>query len=230
MWPFKKKVKETHILTPRQIKEAHKLITTNKQLLAESQMAGCYYCLEIYPAKEVEEFLEVENTALCPKCGIDCVLGDKIDFPLNKEVLQELHNFWFSDRGWSIFTEDKDSKKADVFVRNKMTKDDRKKMPWILELLVTPKFANDNLSQEEKLKLHSFIDDIDTELREVRKVESIVKLNWFVYEEAFFCLDKPDKVDEILKEVSKKYSPEITWQTKLTNDPKWDSVSHYLKI
>lgn len=78
-----------------QIDQAIKYATNNKQPLSEGGLAGCYYCLNIYPANEVVDFIEQEKTALCPKCGIDSVLPETSGYPLNKIVLQELRNFWF---------------------------------------------------------------------------------------------------------------------------------------
>lgn len=68
--------------------------TSNKKNLMNSNKAGCYYCRKIYPAAEVKEFLETEDTALCPKCGIDSVLPDSV-CDLSIETLKELHQFWF---------------------------------------------------------------------------------------------------------------------------------------
>jgi hypothetical protein len=77
------------------IKAAIKFATTNKKALEISEKAGCYYCLKIYPANEVTDFLEVEDTALCPHCGIDSVLPGKSPYELTSETLKELNKFWF---------------------------------------------------------------------------------------------------------------------------------------
>lgn len=78
------------------IKLAIKFATSNKDALGKSKYAACYYCQQVFLANEVVEFLEVENTALCPKCGIDSVLPDTSGYEFTKENLLELHKFWFS--------------------------------------------------------------------------------------------------------------------------------------
>lgn len=77
------------------IESAIKYATSNKEALSNSTNAGCYYCLRIYPASEVAEFLEVEDTAICPYCDIDSVLPDNTPIELNKANLEELQEYWF---------------------------------------------------------------------------------------------------------------------------------------
>lgn len=77
------------------LRMAIKFATSNKVSLAKSEYAACYFCMEIYPAKEVIDFLATEDTALCPRCGIDSVLPDQSPYELTKENLLELHKFWF---------------------------------------------------------------------------------------------------------------------------------------
>jgi hypothetical protein len=51
--------------------------------------------LAVFPPSEIEEWIdtdehEVGQTALCPKCGIDAVIGSKSSYPITKEFLQAL--------------------------------------------------------------------------------------------------------------------------------------------
>jgi hypothetical protein len=69
--------------------------TGNEKALKESEKAGCYYCLSIYPSSEVTEILKGENTALCPKCGVDSVLPSNSPYELTIDTLKELNKFWF---------------------------------------------------------------------------------------------------------------------------------------
>jgi hypothetical protein len=58
-------------------------------------MCGCFYCLETFPAEEVEEYVDKFCgeciTALCPRCGIDAVLPDADWKDLSRELLEKLH-------------------------------------------------------------------------------------------------------------------------------------------
>lgn len=71
----------------------------NKNLLSASKMAGCYYCLSVYHVTDIQEFVDPqEDTALCPKCGIDAVVGDVTGYPVTvKEFLRSMHSHGFEN-------------------------------------------------------------------------------------------------------------------------------------
>lgn len=67
----------------------------------ESEQCGCFYCLTVFPPSEIEEWVdadehEIRQTALCPNCGIDSVIGSKSGYPMTKEFLQTMEEHWFS--------------------------------------------------------------------------------------------------------------------------------------
>lgn len=80
------------------LKQAHNSTSCHKQEVMESDLCGCFYCLETYAPSEIEEWImENDNrgeTTICPKCGIDSVLSSKL--PVNdQEFLKEMHHVWF---------------------------------------------------------------------------------------------------------------------------------------
>ena len=89
----------------QQLEDAHRLGSKNEESIRLSHLAGCFYCLEIFPANAVKDFLEEERTALCPRCGIDSVMGDASDVPINAEFLKRMHEYWF-EHGTVIFFPD----------------------------------------------------------------------------------------------------------------------------
>jgi hypothetical protein len=51
-------------------------------------------------AAAIEEWIDEGTTALCPRCGVDSVLPDNVPrAPLTVELLQEMHAYWFEDKG-----------------------------------------------------------------------------------------------------------------------------------
>ena len=52
---------------------------------------GCYYCLSNFNFSEVEDFVDLGKTALCPICGIDSVAADITD----ADSLNVLHQRFF---------------------------------------------------------------------------------------------------------------------------------------
>ncbi len=81
-----------------EILRAHDYCTANQSDLRQSQRAGCFYCLAVFDAKEVKEWIpdKTDMTALCPRCGIDSVIPENAGFPLTEEFLREMYDHWFT--------------------------------------------------------------------------------------------------------------------------------------
>lgn len=80
---------------------AHQYSSNHREQIEESELCGCFYCLETFKPSKIEEWVdEDENefgqTALCPICGVDSVIGDKSGVPLTKEFLGGMNQVWFS--------------------------------------------------------------------------------------------------------------------------------------
>jgi hypothetical protein len=63
-----------------------------------SRLCGCFYCEQRFLPTEIVEWIEkniaIGETAICPKCGNDSVLGSK--YPIDdKQFLREMNNLWF---------------------------------------------------------------------------------------------------------------------------------------
>ncbi len=63
----------------------------HKDSLIKSEKCGCYYCLEVYDSKDIKDWTDDGQTALCAKCGIDAVLPEIT----NKDLLIELKKYYF---------------------------------------------------------------------------------------------------------------------------------------
>ncbi|GAB5562819.1 MAG: hypothetical protein SynsKO_44660 [Synoicihabitans sp.] len=79
---------------------AHQSSSGHRKQIQESELCGCYYCQSTFPPSVIEEWVdedefEVGQTAVCPKCGIDSVIGSKAGFPLNPEFLGNMNKHWF---------------------------------------------------------------------------------------------------------------------------------------
>ncbi len=80
---------------------AHKASILHRNEIMQSHLCGCFYCLYVFPKEEIYEWIDTESnpegeTALCPKCCIDSVIGDKSGFDINKEFLTTINLHWFS--------------------------------------------------------------------------------------------------------------------------------------
>ncbi len=82
------------------LKVAHKKSIYHRKEIEESILCGCFYCKRIFQAKKIREWVDVsgpvsEQTALCPHCGIDSVIGDASDFNITETFLKEMNEAWF---------------------------------------------------------------------------------------------------------------------------------------
>lgn len=75
---------------------AHKECTNNKQKLKNDVTCGCFYCKKIFKSNEIKDWTDNSNdTAICPYCGIDSVIGESVDFTITEEFLKAMHDRWF---------------------------------------------------------------------------------------------------------------------------------------
>ena len=74
------------------------LAMKNKNIVKQSQKAGCFHCLNIFDTTEIKSYTDNNQTVICPKCGIDSVVGDMCGFELNEQILKNAHQFWYVKR------------------------------------------------------------------------------------------------------------------------------------
>jgi len=80
----------------KELNKAHSYSSFNRKSLEEDHICGCFYCLEIFNPNEIEEWEgKEEDTAFCPHCGIDSVIGQSSGFPITKDFLEEMNQKWF---------------------------------------------------------------------------------------------------------------------------------------
>lgn len=78
---------------------AHRHSSHHRADLHQSDRCGCFYCLRVYPAATIEDWTDavagVGDTALCPACGIDSVIGSASGFPVERWFLAKMRQRWF---------------------------------------------------------------------------------------------------------------------------------------
>lgn len=74
---------------------AHKHCIRHRAELEASDMCSCFYCLSMYPPNEILKWIDDGQTALCPKCSIDSVIGSASGYSITREFLQRMHDHWF---------------------------------------------------------------------------------------------------------------------------------------
>jgi len=66
--------------------------------LGESATCGCFFCFRTFTVGDIRIWIDKNQTALCPKCGIDAVIGTASGFKLDDRFLRKLNLFKFGGR------------------------------------------------------------------------------------------------------------------------------------
>ena len=84
-------------LTDMQSKLYHSHTIRNREEINLSEYCHCICCTKSYPSPIVINFIKDGDgeTALCPYCGIDSIIGDSCGLEINQEILTELNKRWF---------------------------------------------------------------------------------------------------------------------------------------
>ncbi len=78
---------------------AHRHSIKHREEILASDLCGCFYCLEVFPPSTIGTWVDMSNdagqTALCPHCSVDSVIGSKSGYSLTDEFLRRMHTHWF---------------------------------------------------------------------------------------------------------------------------------------
>ena len=79
-------------------RDAHRHSSSHRAELERSGRCGCFYCLATFPPEAVADWLAEPGggeTARCPRCGIDSVIGDASGAPVTEAFLGRMRAVWF---------------------------------------------------------------------------------------------------------------------------------------
>ncbi|PPD41354.1 MAG: hypothetical protein CTY15_13735 [Methylocystis sp.] len=79
-----------------QVLEAHERCSMHKDEILGSRFCGCFSCLGVYPPSRIEDWCDDGDTALCPVCGVDSIIGDRSGLPAaDANFLSMMKSYWF---------------------------------------------------------------------------------------------------------------------------------------
>ena len=77
---------------------AHDASFRNREQILRSDRCGCFYCLAVFPPSAirswVSEYEPKGQTARCPQCDIDSVIGSASEFPVTEGFLRRMQEYW----------------------------------------------------------------------------------------------------------------------------------------
>ena len=86
---------------------AYRYTSNNWAQIQASSVCGCCSCMETFSPEEIVAWTGLDmndvddpaavdkQTAMCPRCGCEAVLGDKSGFPINAHFLGRMNDAWF---------------------------------------------------------------------------------------------------------------------------------------
>jgi hypothetical protein len=85
---------------PADVQPAHKHSINHRAEVEGSTLCGCFHCGAKFRPTEIVEWVDANRegegqTALCPKCGIDSVIGDRSGFQIADGRLSAMKAHWF---------------------------------------------------------------------------------------------------------------------------------------
>lgn len=80
---------------------AHTHSYKTRSEVLQSTTCGCFFCLRTFQPAQITGWVDetddgIGQTALCPFCSIDAVIGDKSGFPIDPDFLEQMRAFWFT--------------------------------------------------------------------------------------------------------------------------------------
>ena len=77
---------------------AHKHASKHRSEVERSARCGCFFCFRTFAPSSIKAWTENNQTALCPGCGVDAVLGSEGSPRIDDAFLRKMHGHFFAYR------------------------------------------------------------------------------------------------------------------------------------
>ena len=88
------------MMVGRDVERAHEQSYHNRAVVLASRQCGCFFCGSIFRPRDITGWSDgrpaTGETALCPRCGIDSVIGDASGAPITNAFLNAMARRWFA--------------------------------------------------------------------------------------------------------------------------------------
>ena len=75
---------------------AHKHSSRHRIEIENSTRCGCFFCFRTFQSTDIKAWIDGKQTALCPKCGVDSVIGSASNHRLDDAFLRQMHAHFFA--------------------------------------------------------------------------------------------------------------------------------------
>ena len=70
----------------------------HREELDRSTRCACFFCFRSFATADITAWIDKNQTALCPRCGLDSVLGTASGHILDDRFLRRMHQHHFAFR------------------------------------------------------------------------------------------------------------------------------------
>src|ERR1041384_7086559 len=74
---------------------AHARSIRHREEILSSETYGCFCCWKVFPPSSIKTWADDGQTAICPFCCVDSVIGSASKFPINADFLAKMERHWF---------------------------------------------------------------------------------------------------------------------------------------
>ena len=90
-----------HMMDSRRIEPglyiaAHKHASRHRAEIEASPRCACFFCFRSFASADIKTWIDAKQTALCPRCGVDSVLGSASQHRIDDVFLRGMHEHFFS--------------------------------------------------------------------------------------------------------------------------------------
>lgn len=84
-------------ITKEDLQKAFHCAKNNREEVLSGEVCGCFACANTFHTHEIDHWIRSDTgeTALCPHCYLDAVIGEKSGFPITREFLLAMNDHWF---------------------------------------------------------------------------------------------------------------------------------------
>ncbi len=78
--------------------EARVHASKHRGALEASDRCACFFCFRKFATADIKSWIDANQTALCPGCGIDAVIGSASPCSIDDRFLRKMHQHHFAYR------------------------------------------------------------------------------------------------------------------------------------
>lgn len=67
----------------------------NRAEVLRSTVCHCFHCKRAFVAAQIRQWRDEGETAVCPHCEVDAVIGDASGYDMTPPLLEAMHDHWF---------------------------------------------------------------------------------------------------------------------------------------